>query len=347
MPVTLKDIAREAGVSVATVSKVLRDEPETFIGASTREKVAAAARRMGYRQNLHARSLRTGKSELIGLMAFDVNIRVALLRLQAVDQAVRARGYRTAVWSASGQVDAEQRALDECQSHMADGLILVHPSAALAAAALQPLLEAGTPIVTLEPVPGVALDCITVDRKHGTYLAVRHLLEVGHRRIALLHGDQRYETDRGRTAGYLQAYAEAGLEVDRSLWVEAGAGYRSGYETAKRLMARRAGQTAVFCNNDEIAIGAMRAFREAGLRVPEDLAVVGFDDLEVAEFAAVPLTTVSQPIAEQARMAVDRLFQRIEQPGEEFAPETRLLPPTLVIRESSGATLAGSREERP
>ena len=92
MPVTLKDIAREAGVSIATVSKVLRDEPETFIGASTREKVAAAARRMGYRQNLHARSLRTGKSELIGLMAFDVNIRVALLRLQAVDQAVRARG---------------------------------------------------------------------------------------------------------------------------------------------------------------------------------------------------------------------------------------------------------------
>lgn len=344
MPVTLKDIAREAGVSVATVSKVLRGEPETFIGASTREKVAAAARRMGYRQNLHARSLRTGKSELIGLMAFDVNIRVALLRLQAVDQAVRARGYRTAVWSASGQVDAEQRALDECQSHMADGLILVHPSAALSGSMLQPLLEAGTPVVTLEPVPGVDLDCVTVDRRHGTYLAVRHLLELGHRRIALLHGDQRYETDRGRTAGYLQAYAEAGLEVDRSLWLEAGAGYRAGYEAARALLQRRAGQTAAFCNNDEIAIGAMRAFREAGLRIPEDVAVVGFDNLEVAEFAAVPLTTVSQPIVEQARTAVERLFRRIEHPGEQLEPHTVHLPPTLVVRESSGSPVAALPE---
>lgn len=345
MPVTLKDIAREAGVSVATVSKVLRDEPETFIGASTREKVAAAARRMGYRQNLHARSLRTGKSELIGLMAFNVNIRVALLRLQAVDQAVRARGYRTAVWSASGQLDAEQRALDECQSQMADGLILVHPSAELSAEALQPLLDAGTPIVTLEPVPGAALDCVTVDRRYGTYLAVRHLLELGHRRIALLHGDQRYETDRGRTAGYRMACEEAGLEIDRSLWLEAGAGYRAGYEAARELLSRRLGPTAVFCNNDENAIGAMRAFREAGLRIPQDLAVVGFDDLEVAEFAAVPLTTVSQPISEQARQAVDRLFARIERPAEAHLPETVALAPSLIVRESSGGSLASPLEE--
>lgn len=343
MPVTLKDIAREAGVSVATVSKVLRDEPETFIGANTREKVAGVARRLGYRQNLHARSLRLGKSELIGLMAFDVNIRVALLRLQAVDQAVRARGYRTAVWSASGVLDAEQRALDDCQSQMADGLIIVHPSDALTGEQLRPLIEAGSPVVTLAAIPGVELDCVTVDRKHGAYLAIRHLLELGHRRIGFLHGDQRYDTDRERTTGLLQAFDEAGLSPERRHWVEAKAGFRGGYEAARELLARGGALTAVFCNNDEVAIGAMRAFRESGVRVPEDLAVVGFDNIEVAEFAPVPLTTISQPIQEQARLAVARIFSRLCIPAEPHIPETVSLLPELVVRESCGGRISESR----
>lgn len=341
MPVTLKDIAREAGVSVGTVSKVLSQDPETFIGARTREKVADVARRLGYRQNLHARSLRTGKSELIGLMAFDVNIRVALLRLQAVDRAVRARGYRTAVWSASGELDAEQRALDECQSQRADGLLIVHPSAALTGERLRPVLESGLPVVTLAPLPGVELECVTVDRRHGAYLAVRHLLRLGHRRIGFLHGDLRYDTDRERPVGLQQAFAEAGLQPDPRLWVEARAGYRGGYEAARELLARPGEPTAVFCNNDEVAVGAMRAFREAGLRVPEDLAVVGFDDIEIAEFAPVPLTTVSQPIPEQAGLAVDRLFARLANPAEPSEAKTVSLLPELVIRESCGARRRG------
>jgi LacI family transcriptional regulator len=337
MPITLKDIAREAGVSVATVSKVLRDEPETFIGERTREKVSSVARRLGYRQNLHARSLRMGKSELVGLMAFDVNIRAALLRLQAVDRAIRARGYRTAVWSASGELDAEERALDECRSQMADGLIVVHPSAHLSAESLQPVLDAGIPVVTLAAIPGLELDCVTVDRRHGAYLAVRHLLALGHRRLGFIHGDQRYDTDRDRTVGLLEAHAERGLDPDRTLWEEARAGYRGGYEAARRLLERARGMTAVFCNNDEVAVGALRAWREAGIRVPDDLAVVGFDDIEIAEFAPVPLTTISQPITEQARLAVEHLFARLDGAGKDRAPETIALQPALVIRDSCGA----------
>ncbi len=336
MPVTLKDIAREAGVSIATVSKVLRDEPETFIGARTRDKVVTVARQLGYRQNLHARTLRLGKSELIGLMAYDVTTRVALLRLQAADRAIRERGYRTAVWIAAARQDAELRALEECQSSMADGLLLIQPSAELTVEALKPLLESGIPVVTMAQVPGVDLDCVTVDRKVGGYLAIDHLIRLGHRRIAYIHGDQRYETDRSRTEGYVQAFTEHGLEVDRTLFVEAGAGYRNGYRAAQELLSRGGDQTAVFCNNDENAIGAMRAFREAGLRIPEDLAVVGFDNLEASEFAPVPLTTISQPIEEQSHLAVERLFQRLE-PGFD-APEPHFvsLPPQLVIRESCG-----------
>lgn len=341
MPVTLKDIAREAGVSIGTVSKVLRDEPETFIGAKTRDRVMLIARQLGYRQNLHARTLRLGKSELIGLMAFDVTTHVALLRLQAADRAIRERGYRTAVWIASAQRDAELRALDECQSSMADGLILIQPSAELPGEALRPLLESGIPIVTMAPVPGVRLDCVTVDRKLGGYLAIDHLIRLGHRRIAFIHGDQRYDTDRSRTDGYVQAFAEHGLEVDRTLFVESGAGYRNGYRAAQELLSRAGDQTAVFCNNDEVAIGGMRAFREAGLRIPEDLAVIGFDNLEVAEFAPVPLTTISQPIEEQSRLAVERLFARLEAGPQGPEPSFVSLPPKLVVRESCGGSVHG------
>jgi DNA-binding LacI/PurR family transcriptional regulator len=338
MSVTLRDIAREAGVSIATVSKVLRDEPAGFIGEATRTKVTAVARRLGYRQNQYARSLRLGKSELIGLMAFDVNIRVVLRKLEAVDRAVRARGYRTAVWSAAGQADAERRALDECQSQQADGLIVVHPSAHLTAEMFRPLIGAGTPLMMLDPIPALAADCLTIDRRRGTALAVSHLLGLGHVRIALIHGDLRYETDRGRLLGYQEAHADAAVTVDETLALEAGPGYRGGYVAAQALLARRVSFTAAFCNNDEVAIGALRAFREAGLRVPEDVAMVGFDDIEAAEFAATPLTTVAQPVEEQARAAVERLFTRIAAPDEIGPPELRSLAPTLVVRDSCGAS---------
>jgi DNA-binding LacI/PurR family transcriptional regulator len=203
------------------------------------------------------------------------------------------------------------------------------------------VLDSGLPVVTLAPLPGVELECVTVDRRHGAYLAVRHLLRLGHRRIGFLHGDLRYDTDRERPVGLQQAFSEAGLNPDQRLWVEARAGYRGGYEAARELLARPGEPTAVFCNNDEVAVGAMRAFREAGLRVPEELAVVGFDDLEIAEFAPVPLTTVSQPIPEQAQLAVDRLFARLGNPAEPPKPQTVSLRPELVIRESCGARLRG------
>jgi DNA-binding LacI/PurR family transcriptional regulator len=241
------------------------------------------------------------------------------------------------VWSASGELDAEQRALDECRSQMTDGLIVVHPSAHLSGEGLRPVVDAGVPVVTLAALPGIELDCVTVDRRHGAYLAVRHLLDLGHRRLGFLHGDLRYDTDRERPVGLREAYAELGLEPDLSLWEEAAAGFRGGYEAAQRLLARSPGMTALFCNNDEVAVGAMRALREAGLQVPDDVAMVGFDDIEIAEFAPAPLTTVSQPITEQARLAVERLFARLDGAGRDLAPETISLQPALVIRDSCGA----------
>lgn len=337
MTVTMKDIAQKAGVSVATVSKVLRNDGETLIGARTREKVLRVAEELRYRRNVYAQNLRLGRSQLVGVMAFDTTIRVNLLKLLAVDQEVRVRGYRTALWIAGGQPDAERRALDECRSHLADGLILVHPGPELGAEALEPLQEAGIALVSLAPVEGIEIDCVSVDRRYGALLAVRHLLEQGHRRIGLLYGDQRHDTDRQRIQGYREALFEASVPPDDRLLIQAQAGYRGGYEAARDLLARGDYPTALFCNNDEIAIGAMRAIREAGLRIPAEMAVVGFDDIEAAEYAAPPLTSVSQPVAEQARRAVERLFNRLAAPETPLAPETVLLKPSLVVRQSSGS----------
>jgi DNA-binding LacI/PurR family transcriptional regulator len=199
------------------------------------------------------------------------------------------------------------------------------------------LQEQHVPVVSLEPIEGAPVDCVTVDRRHGAYIATRHLLERGHRRIALIHGPPSYPVVRQRMQGYEDALRESGVPMDPGLFVERRERrYRGGYEAMQRLLQRTPLPTALFCNDDEMAIGAMRAAREAGLRVPEDLAIVGFGDLEAAAYATPPLTTVAQPVAEIARRAVELLFERVGNPGDGRGPQVMRLKPLLVVRESCG-----------
>lgn len=339
--VTLKDIARAAGVSVTTVSMALRQNP--LIREATRQKVLETARQLRYRHNLHARCLRRGKSEQIGLLAFDLGLRSALRKMEAVDRAIWARGYRTLVRNAARHAEMEQEFIKECASNTVDGLVIIQHSPHLTRTALQLLMDLGTPIVTLEPIPDAEIDCVTVDRRYGAWIATRHLLALGHRRIALLHGSLAISTNRQRVEGYADALRECNLPVQEELLIETGPGYDGGYQAAQRALVAR--PTALFANNDDIAIGAMRALREAGLHVPRDVAVVGFDNLEIAAFAPVPLTTVAQPVEEIAGLAVERLFQQIEKGGEGHTPEIIALKPHLVVRESCGAALQSKEEE--
>ncbi|MBI3944572.1 MAG: LacI family DNA-binding transcriptional regulator [Armatimonadetes bacterium] len=349
MAVTLKDVASEAGVAVSTASRVLRGDPHPMIGAGTRERVMEAARRLRYRHNVYARQLALGRSEVVGIFASALMEGVNLAKFQALESAIRARGYRPLLGHTAGHDELQVQSAKEFISSAVEGVVVANAGRGHRHA-LEVLAERRIPIVSLEPLEGVEADIITVDRRAGARLAIRHLLDLGHRRIAMLHSQLDRSPSWERYEGYREALAEYGCSVDPSLLVPiVGASrdgsYALGYETARHLLAIQPLPTAAFCSNDEIAIGAMKALAEAGLRIPEEMALVGFDDIKVAAYAPVPLTTVAQPVAAQAEQAVALLFEHIANQGPERPPQVVQIEPRLVVRASCGAAAAG-RERR-
>jgi len=333
---TLRDIAREAGVAVTTASVVVRGDQSVAIRPATRQRILDTAQRLGYRRNLAASSLRSGKSNFIGLLVRDLDMPVSLMKLREIDRAIQARGYRTLLRDTGGDLELEAQYLQEFADNLVAGLVLVQGGSAGSRAGLAPLREREVPIITLEPVAGIGVDCVTVDRHFGAALAVRHLLEQGHRHIAFLHGDPAADLVRQRLAGYQETLLAWGIPASQQqLWPAGGYSFADGYRAARGLLAGHPQISAWFCNNDEVAIGAMRAVLDAGLRVPQDLSIVGFDDIPVAAYAPTPLTTVAQPVNAIATATTERLFARLG--GAPAKPPLTLrLQPHLVVRASSG-----------
>ncbi|MBI3946281.1 MAG: LacI family DNA-binding transcriptional regulator [Armatimonadetes bacterium] len=334
-------------MGVATASRVLRGDPQPLIGVKTRERVLDAARRLKYRHNLQARQLRTGRSEVVGILAWGLSGGVNLARYQAVERAIRAGGYRALMGHAAGDEELRLQLAKEFASSAVEGVIVLNTGGAHDAA-VQVLVERGVPIVSMEPLEGLSADVVTVDRRAGAHLVTKHLLELGHRRIAFLCGKLTVPANAERFQGYREALGEHGCSPDEALLVRIARSdtwghYGQGYEAGQRLLAVRPLPTAVFCNNDEVAIGAMRSLGEAGIRIPEDVAMAGFDDAEAAAYAPVPLTTLAQPVQEQAARAVSLLFERIAKPDEERQPHAIRLTPRLVVRASCGAAAGRKR----
>lgn len=340
MASTLKDIAKAAGVSVTTVSLVLRDNQNPMISKKTREKVLEVARELKYRHNTHARALRMGKSRAIGLLMYDFESKIALSKLETIDAGIWEKGYRSLIRIAGGHSDMIEQLIHEYAGGAIEGLIIIQAATELTAGSLEVLTSSDVPIVTLEPIEGLPLDCATVDRKYGAYMGIKHLLNLGHRSIGMIHS---HPTDlhlAPRLEGYRQALLEHGLPVSKSLLVETRVGYSGGYNAAKELLSRGLGVTAIFCNNDETAIGAMKGVQELGLRIPDDIAIIGFDNIDAGEYAPVPLTTIAQPIDKVAEKAVEMMFDRIENPSADQSPRIMRIKPQLIIRESCGGRRA-------
>ena len=336
MAVTLKDIASKVGLSIPTVSEVLRNDPDSRLASDTRQRVIQAARELGYSHNIYARALSTGKSRLIGLLLDNLLVEIGLSKLQAVDAMIRSREYSTVIRTTGGVAEDVAQVLGEFAGRMAEGVIAVQGLMAPSHDSVVSLMKQGIPVVSIEPVVGLDVDCITVDRRHGAYIATKHLIERGHVRIAMLHGDPN-SVIQGKIQGYQEALEENGIQVDEKLMIRFGGsgGPKDGYDAMKTLLSRKAGLTAVFCNNDQLAFGAMRAILEAGLRIPEDIAVVGFDNISLSAYAPVPLTTVQQPVEEIGRLATELLFQRIEGTNTATPKQMIAVKPSLVVRESS------------
>ncbi len=319
--VTIYEVAQEAGVSVATVSRVLNSGR---VASETRRRVLEAMDRLGYLPNTLARSLATGTSRAVGVVVPDAAGPLYGRMLRGVGDVLEAAGYTHIIGTSARDPDREARTLRDLSARKVDAVVLIGSS--LDGVALRALWAVLPPVVLVEQEGGeVRSPTVTVDNEGAAYTATRYLIARGHTRIAHVRGPRRAGQE--RYAGYRRALREAGLAegpVVQGDFSEPG-GYR-----AMRALLEQPGFTAVFLANDRMALGAYRALREAGVRIPEEVSVVGFDDLAFAAYLDPPLTTLRQPAYEMGRAAASAVLSRLS--GAE--PANVVLSCELVPRAS-------------
>lgn len=344
--VTSRDVARLAGVSRTTVSLVLNDVPNARISPETRRRVLEAARQLGYRPNAAARSLASQRAMTVGLVLCHPEEHVYTdpylpQVLLGITSALRNTDYRLLIEAAPDPQAADYAAL--AVEKRIDGFIISGPR--MDDTALLRLHQDGFPLVLLGTLPGVDIPSVDVDNARAAYTAVHHLVRLGHRRIGMItNGPLRYTASQERLAGYRQALERHGIPFNPDLVVEGNFTAASGEIAMQRLLEVRPLPTAVFVASDTVALGALRLLRERGLRVPEDIALVGFDDIPLAAYVDPPLTTVRLPAYELGREAAQMLLTLVE---KRPLPRTRvLLDTSLVVRASCGALSALGSKSR-
>lgn len=345
MSATIKQVAREARVSVATVSRVFNEKGP--VRSETRQRILEVASRLGYAPHAMARSLITKKTGTVGVLLPDLYGEFFSEVIRGVDLAARHDGYHILVSSSHSdrsEVEAVLRAL----RGRIDGLVVMSPEAD--ARALGANLPGTLPIVLLNcRVEGTAFDSINIDNYGGALAMIRHLASLGHRRIAHVKGAPSNNDALERLLGYRDAMQPlVGDEGTEALEIQGDFGEESGYRAGGEILRMRPRPTAVFAANDGMAIGLLSALQEAGLRVPEDIAVTGFDDIPIARFLTPPLTTVRLAIADLGALAVQRLLQAMAR-GEDRERRHETLPTTLMVRGSCGAIPLpeGSSDDSP
>lgn len=337
---TIRDVATRAGVSRQTVSRVLNLNPR--VADHTRERVHAAIRELGYVPSPMAQGLHSNRTHSLGVVAEDISDGFFARMAAGAEMAARRRGYYLMIGSVEPDDDGRGY-LRLMLERRVEGLILARPSVPLAPDVLLSTRDAGVPLVCVAAGELPGFPVVDVNNHQGGYDATRHLLEHGHERIATIVGPREWPSAAARLEGYRRALREAGIAEDPAL-VEyvSDWGLASGQAAAARLLERNAVFTALFAQSDLIALGAIRSFRDARRRVPDDVSVVGYDDLPVADFVEPGLTTVHQPMQEVGALAADLLLDQltgVAAPG----PGARLLPAVLVARRSVAAPPASRR----
>ncbi|MET1155463.1 substrate-binding domain-containing protein [Arthrobacter sp.] len=322
----LEDVATHAGVSHQTVSRVVNNHPN--VRAATRERVEAAIAELGYRRNTAARSLVTRRSQTIGVLGTELGQYGPANTLLGVQQAAREAGYFVSIAALKDSgPDSIADAVRHFTDQGADGIIVIVPHEGT----LQTLeeLNLAVPVAVVGTSGGGRFSGAMVDQKLGARLAVAHLISNGHRRICHIAGPQGWIDAAARSAGWREEMAAAGLADDLLMqgdW-SAGSGYGVG-----RVLAEKRIATAVFVGNDQMALGLLRAFGEAGIRVPQDVSVVGFDDQPEAAYLMPPLTTVRQDFEELGRRSMEVMRAQIE---DGTASSTTAVEPRLIVRASA------------
>jgi len=328
---TIVDVAARAGVSTATVSRVMSGAQPA--SAAARERVMAAIRELDYRPSGVARALKRHETRTIGLLITSIANPFFPQIVRAVEDEAHARGYGVILCNAADDPERELAYLDLLLERRVDGLIVASARASRRHA--ERLGEVPMPVVLVNTqAPGSSLPGIITAHRSGGRMAAEHLLALGHRRLGHISAPSRQAgAARPRRAGVADAMRAAGLDPRSVLVVEGDELVAGGAAATEAMLAAPEPPTGIVCYNDLTAVGALRAVRRAGLRVPDDVSLVGFDDIEMAAWTDPPLTTVRQPTEAMGRWAVERLADAL--PGGRPAPERVTLRPVLVVREST------------
>lgn len=335
---TIRDVAEAAGVSIATVSAVLNKSAR--VSPLREERVLRAVAELGYAPQRSARSLRQGKTMMLSLIVPDIANPFFGTIGRIVEQEADKRGYAVLLSNSGEDEVKEQRYLQHARGHNVDGLILsiTGPWQHYAEEWRQHI---GVPAILVDrDIPDLDLECVATDNRLASELAIRHLLSLGHRRIGAVLGPDHLSPSAERTEGYLTAIADSAADRDPALVRKADFHTPDAYAKCQALLSLPIRPTAIFVANNLMAIGALRAITEAGLRCPADLSVIAIDDFEWSAAFYPRLTTVSQPVEAIGRRAVERLMNLLEG-NPPIEPRKELLRPELIVRDTCAALKHG------
>jgi LacI family transcriptional regulator len=333
-PTTIKDIARVANLSPSTISRALNNHPR--ISQETKKKIQKLSKKMGYTPNLFARGLVKKKTYLIGLLVYDFCNPFYAELTRSIQDTAKEFGY----WVIQASTDDDQEKADSLINSMiklgVEGIIFA--SCTLHDKSVGRLVDDGFPVVLLNrKLKQDKGDYVVLDNTYGAYLLVNHLIHLGYKRVGMIGGPRNVSTSADRYRGYIKALKEKGLEVDEDLVRHGYFSQDTGFKFAKMMMGMLTPPEAIFCGDDTIALGSMKAMSEIGVQVPDDVAIVGFDDSEISSHPLIQLTTVSQNVQEMGRLGAKIMVERIE--GKLKSPQKILLEPHLIIRQSCGYKL--------
>ncbi len=336
MVVTLKDIATKLSVSEATVSRALNDRPD--VSQEMKQKVVQLAEELNYTPHELARSFRLKRTKLLGLIIRDITNPFFSHLTRSIERIASRKGYNVILCDTGQDFSKEESYIRVLVGRKVDGLILAPFERGVQFDHIIALQREQISFVLIGRILSVETDFVVTDDVTAACEATVHLIRLGHRKIAHFTGPDHELAAERRKQGYRKALLEHGISFDENFVIPGGTALKDGSQAAEQLLALEEKPTAIFAFNDLLALGAMRIIREAGLRIPEDMAIVGFDNIEPAAYANPSLTTIAQPIHQLGEEAVKILIQRIEHRQENSQERLKqvILPCKLTVRESCG-----------
>ena len=341
MPSKLEDIARETGFSIATVSRVLSNSTYP-VKATVREKILATAQAMGYHPNLVARSLRTDQTNTVGILVDDLLSPFSPPVVRGIQDKLKEINFMSLIVNSDWDLEQEQAGLESLLSRPVDGIIFVEYSHMTSSEALSRSNKPGVFVHRLFGTP--IKNSVVPDDVYGASLAVDHLIRLGHRSIAHIQGPESWHNSKDRLTGYKQTLVKAEIPLVEE-WIQPGDWeVEGGYRAAQSILRLSIRPTAIFAANDLMALGAIYAIQDAGLRVPQDVAIVGYDNREFSWIVRPGITTVKMPVYEMGRIAAEILLQQINE-GIHETEEVKVKG-ELIVRDTCGANASQKTQQR-